>query len=972
MNKKETIDNIRDVNSLIQLISSICEKSGMSDITRISDNVISAIEKGALKNKTCKFVLTLSELKGKTPQILEIINNHTIDSDEIIVVTSNSKEISRYFRDWLVKETGTTKLDFWNQKEIIGLIDKFLPHYWGHNDLFLKSYEDHFLTDIQQEIELKKILKLDSKFESLLNVFIEPKIFIFKEDKETERTTRVKIPTERLLKKENFFVSGDAGTGKSTLLKQLGKMAIQANHAKTDKVLPLFIKSSDIQEGQYFIKGTLEMLLIKDFGVEDLDKIYKDYHLLLLIDSIDEFEKENQKIFLDDLSQLVSTLQCNFILCTRNYENLTNGYELCKHYHADLSNFDLRQVKQYLDNFFKFDLAKSNQLWENLLDNNILDRIPVTPLTISLISILYEERQYEVPATLTDVYDNFNQFLLGRATVKSNLEFLDINIKERVLSIYAFDIIRTPNRQRKSKSEFIEFVKNFFTQKSITISEDLIPELLTSLTDGTGILYIDDKSFVSFKHDHFMEYYASREIFIRHNRAELENELIEKFTEHNWQNAAIFYTGRTKDMPEFLSNLIKRLEGLTRLDDCLLSISGLGYILQSLWMTDSKIRKDGVLTALDLLLRADSRVKQLANEKIHFFKGIRDIDIAFMNLVWFYNHFNSIAIRDPLNLAFEKIYSDLQRISATVFEEDKVSRLYQLFCVASTLDTGRNADSSKLELLFAEQDILNNPFFVLLFEEGSKILEIANEKKLKTTNKTKNKLQKYIHTIRFYLDTPSEELKYTTYDLLVQIKQVKIFTEGKTDATIISHAFSVLTSAKESYWNISSMDKVTQKGGGANALKKYLEELGSRMQIESDSEKIVIGIFDNDSKGNQEFGGLDKSEFELVNNCLKKHLKHNIYAMKIPIPDDDDFNTYRQIKQEFKFFAIEHYFPIEFLNKHNMIKETPIQGIWEISGNKSDFANNVQQEYDEKLFINFPTLFRVIDEICGHEINYLE
>ena len=41
-------------------------------------------------------------------------------------------------------------------------------------------------------------------------------------------------------------------------------------------------------------KSILEILL-NSFGEEDLEKIFSDYHILLLIDSIDEYEKSNQQ-----------------------------------------------------------------------------------------------------------------------------------------------------------------------------------------------------------------------------------------------------------------------------------------------------------------------------------------------------------------------------------------------------------------------------------------------------------------------------------------------------------------------------------------------------------------------------------------------------------------------------------------------------------------------------------------------------
>jgi hypothetical protein len=288
------------------------------------------------------------------------------------------------------------------------------------------------------------------------------------------------------------------------------------------------------------------------------------------------------------------------------------------------------------------------------------------------------------------------------------------------------------------------------------------------------------------------------------------------------------------------------------------------------------------------------------------------------------------------------------------------------------LDTGRNNDPSKLEQLFDEKDILHNPFFVILFEEGAKILEMPDELVLKQKNKTKSKLQRYKHAIRFYLDTPAEELRFSSFDKLAPVKQVRLFTEGKTDAEILSHAFRVLTNFQEPYWSVSSVESITNKGGGANELRKYLEYVGSNIELEYDTSKTLIGIFDNDAKGQQEFGGLKDIEFSFVHKCLKKHSIHNIFAMKLPIPDSDSYTPYIQDKQEFKFFAIEHYFRQDFLQTHKMIKETSIPGVFEIIGRKNDFAKVIQKEIDPDIFVNFVTLFRAIDTICNKEIEYMD
>ena len=73
----------------------------------------------------------------------------------------------------------------------------------------------------------------------------------------------------------------------------------------------------------------------------------------------------------------------------------------------------------------------------------------------------------------------------------------------------------------------------------------------------------------------------------------------------------------------------------------------------------------------------DAGVKKLAEQKFPFFKGIKETDIAVANLSWFFNHFNSITLRDPLILAFDEIHSYLKDLKDTQFGKDRVTFLYQ-------------------------------------------------------------------------------------------------------------------------------------------------------------------------------------------------------------------------------------------------------------------------------------------------------
>ncbi|WBX70875.1 NACHT domain-containing protein [Tenacibaculum retecalamus] len=970
MGEKYRLEHIENTESLITLIAKLLEKIGFKDVKIVDQYSISAIEEGIVDNRPFKIFCFLSELNGKVPFVLETIQKNYKEDDNVIIISSNRKKIAQYFINWLKKSLATDKVDFWSANAASEAIDKYLPEYWGHNDVFLKAFEDAFIISTNGNSELNQVLKLDGKFEKLLNFFIEPKIYYLKESKETQRQIRVKFKVENYLTRGNYIITGDAGTGKTTLLKEIGRLAVKLNDIKEEKILPIRLKTNLIVSSNYSIGDAIVSEITDFVGKENYNKVFDDYRVLILLDSIDEFEVEKQNSILKELTNLTINENTNFILATRNHESLSKECNVPNHILTYISNFDLRQVKQYLTTFFKQDLKKSDELWDSLLENKILDKIPATPLTISLLSILYEENGYEVPATITDVYDNFNTFLLGRLNVNSNLGFLKISLKEKILEMYALDIIQTPNRSRKKKKDFINYLIDYFKAQSITIEEGVIPELIKGMTDGTGILNVDEQGFVTYQHDHFLEYYASREIFNSEDRAELEDEVIKKFTEYNWQNTAVFYTGRTKNMSKFLDKLVERIDEYKKLPDQLLSISGLGYVLQSLWMTDSKDRKKGVLKALDILIKVDTGVKQMAEQGFPFFSGIRDTDIALSNLGWFFLHYNSITLRDPLTLAFDELHNKTKLLRGSIFGSDLSTEYYKLFCIASTLNTGRVADNTRLDVLFNEDKILSIPLFVFLFNEAIELLEYSNQSQIRKDYKLENKKRKHYNGIRFLLDNKASDLRHTTFEKLQPIKNVELFTEGKTDASIISHAFRVCTMNEEPYWNITSTEDISStKAGGAQQLAKHLVMLSKEIQTEADKSKTVIGIFDNDAKGFQEFnGGLDKN-FVLINGIIKKHKAFNIYAILLPIPED--LIVFNQEKQAFKFFEIEHYFSKTFLEEQNMITETAIGGVYEVTGGKTKFNKHILNEVNPDLYCGFITLFEELDKICNKVINYI-
>lgn len=967
----KNIEITTDMNEFLLLLETLLSKIGYIDIqSRISKKfefgIISYSEKSLLGSTNHKMFITFSELNGKLHILHEAIKENIKENENLCIVTLSNK-ISEYFKNWIKSEFPSSNAQFWNQQDLIPLLDRYYVEYWDDKDLVIKFFEDKYRFNPDRQDDITKFLNLDKKYKKYLDIFIEPKVFI---DKDNDgRKSRVKISISKILEtKVNYVISGDAGTGKSTFIKEIGLKILEKNKGTSKKTIPIFIKSTNISNNDFSLIKTIESQVQENSL--DLEKIKESYNLFVLIDSIDEFEIKIREALVNELNT-INELDIRYIIGTRNSQNLINNIVLSDCETANLSNFDLNQIRQYLSNFFKHDLAKSQQLWQNLKENNILEKIPTTPLTLSLISILYEENGFEIPATLTDIYDNFNTLLLGRLTVKNNLDFLTITVKEKILSLYALSIIKKPNRERLKKEAFTTFSQEYFSTQGTAVDIEQIPDLIINLTDGTGVLYIDENDYVNFTHDHFMEYYASREMFLSEDRIEYENEIIEKFIEYNWQNVAIFYTGRTKDMKTFLNKLLKRIDEYQLIHEYLLCVSGLGYVLQSLWLTNSINRKEGILKALDLILKADAEIKSLSLKSNNFFNGINENLIALLNLSWFYNNFNSISLKDPLDLAFDEIHKDVRQMKDTLFTKNQVSEIYKLFCIATVLQHGRNGNNSKMEILFEEEKILTNPLFVFLFDNALNHFEIHNKESLKTEYKIDSKVKRYTQGIKYYLENDTTKTSFTENEQLTIIKNVHLLTEGKSDAIIIRQAFNVLTENIEPYWSIQSVEeKLGTKSGGAHELSKHITSLSKKIQTKYDKANLVVAIFDNDSKGFQEFNGLAK-EFLFLNPCVRKHEVYDIYAIILPIPNEDGYEGYEQEKQNLKYFAIEHYFPIEFLKENNMVNELPIPNVYEIKEQKIDFANKVNNLLSIDVFKNFRYLFDEIDNINGKSINYI-
>lgn len=933
------------------------------DSIMLLDDCIKAKQKTFLNASAAVFITFPFKLGGSPgvdyAKLAQHINEIREKYKANNVFVYSNLTITKGFQTAISDELKTIRMTYIGRDELIGQVDEVFPEFWRHDDLQLIQYEKSFTAFVANDSDLKKLKFPNDKYAKLLNIFIEPVLRRYYQDVKTNTPVSKKYSVHELINYDDpVIIEGEAGSGKSTLLKKIGERLIEENTTKIQKKnFPIYLTALEIFDAGNNISNAIRTKLGKEKIEAPLSEIAEQYNVHLLIDSIDELTDKQDEI-LTELSKLAKKYGLKYYIATRNGDNLLSLTPTPLSLFT-IRKFNLTQIKMFLDKFFSGDLGKSTTLLDALRENKMLDRLPITPLTLSLISILFEETDFEIPATISDIYDNFNTLIIGKAVVSSKVEFVDISFKERILSIYALKLLETPSHIPMSKDEFRAFFKEYFDGKSLPIKKGELEDVLDYLVYNTGILYLKDGNIVQFSHDSYMEYYAALEIF-KHKR-EYEDRLVENFYAPNWQNAAIFYAGESKDMPDFLGKIKDKMMRTENITDNMSGIFGSGYLLQALYQTDNKLRKEVVLEALKLSLHNLDIFKMMAADDMVLFQNYNLPILTLMNFVYFYESFNSITLAEPLRMSFADKYKE--------FEDKGKSDMgigFNLVELAFALDSKRIQDQEALERLIYTPEILKDPTLNILANIS---MDFLGKDRYKEFKAEVDKQAKQLAEIqRKLIETPMSKLRFGVLDTIQKPSKVKLLVEGKTDAFVLEHAYMVLTDGEMPYWSINKAGRNENESVSCcEDVRKALER--SYPICKSEPNTIVIGIFDHDSAGLMSYGSLDQGSFdEVVPKQLKKHKNGNIYGLVIPVPGEMD--VYLQDKQEFNFFELEHYMGLEFLK--DVIKETSIPGVFEITGDKMALMRRIKKETSPKMFAHFSLLFQEIDKLAGVSIDYLE
>lgn len=785
--KQEYLNSIKKETDIHSILEDFLPEMGFSDVKVThekgnkpefgKDLVCSKLDEIENKKDWYAFVVKKGKVSGKSGAVKEIEDQvyecfkypyksleqtKKIPINKVKVVTN--AHFSSGAKDKIFDSNNDERanIDFWDGEKLITFIDKYYPKFWIKGSKQYKKYIERLQERIHLDNSIKSLSIDSKKVEKLLSNMIEPKL--------SERITNEDGSIKWVSKKadtiinipNNSIIIGEPGSGKSTLFKTLSNEIITQNSLRNNQdFYPVIVTFKDVEKTGFDLEKTIEYFFNKDWNNDlniDTLEILKSESCAIFVDALDEIaKKESKELALNAISNFnIKYPNIKVICSSRPSDYLFHNCETIGFRYMEISDLNRQQIELFLSNYFSDNITKSKSLLKSLRDSEILEKLPKTPLTIALITMLFDEKEIEIPATITDLYELFVNLLIGKTTSTDTTELIEVGIKHRILCYVAKDL-HSNLKSTISKVELFELVSKYSIERGQKFD---VNQILDEILDQVGLLYINDKEEISFKHQSFQEYFTAYEIF---NHRQSDRKLFtSKFNNLWWQNVAIFYAGMAKDSPKFLEEILENSKP-TNLSEYITNIGGMGKLLQALYNTPIEQRKKGIerglentISILDILTteKASDDRKDLI-----FWQNFSKYGLMQVFGGWFKHSNWSITLVEPISEYFEEKIKLLKDDNVT----DTFKLEFQLFLISSILASDTFIEFEKLKRLVEISKLNNLDLLAIIDTHYNSLMKLLpktfrKNEELKTIHKRVKKKIQSIPEFAEHVNKPINQL----------------------------------------------------------------------------------------------------------------------------------------------------------------------------------------------------------------------
>lgn len=504
---------------ICQLLSEVL-KGSISDIellrsTRLDHNVL----QDKLKKKDSRFQ---TELDLREQEIYVRMLNHIAH-----IIINNFKQFpalepsrSQYLIEELdeLLEKNDVILKQLRQinGKILGKPSKFRDFEREYRKSVLTQYSYIYLFGADElNNELKKY-KLSTAY-----VQLEAKI------KDSEK--RIQVEDIFNEKYNNIWLSGEAGSGKTTLISWLAINSANSGEKEIKGIsgtIPLIIELRKYNSQELNINECINRVMtdssyrMPEGWIEDA---IESGRILFLVDGFDEVSDQERESVFEWVKRVDPENKCKKLFTSRPQVKKRPG--LIKLLEVKMMAMNTEKVEEFVRYWHKAVLKEQlavsadeamvtcNSLLDVIGKSNSLRKLAANPLLCAMISALHYRRGMNVPTSKRDLYEACCKMLLESRDVERKIRETDIQLsyekKKLILSKLAYNMMIN-NDVETSKNNVLEFLKNTIEDMGI---EDVEAEnLLKFLLERTGLIREPEHQRIDFVHRSFQEYLCAVEL----------------------------------------------------------------------------------------------------------------------------------------------------------------------------------------------------------------------------------------------------------------------------------------------------------------------------------------------------------------------------------------------------------------------------------------------------------------------------
>jgi hypothetical protein len=467
-----------------------------------------------------------------------------ISIGEVWVVCNDS--ISNNAKHVIASSFRGLSIEIFDVEDLVTRVDKHAAFLWED----VPSALGHYLVDLDLRLAAE-----DEKARLLGGVISTPNIeleFAPLEMGEFKRSRRKRRDLIRLNDEIDarslIVVQGEMGSGKSHLLRHLGRQFSSLELLATRRLVPVHTSYRKLVDE---FDGSIGECIEKTIGPAAADIDPKVHQILPLVDGIDEVQTDDESD--DAIEQIASQIRdrpnTKVIVTTR-------PRTLSKEKDLTISNVRRVEIRPLtigkIIQFIKDALRNKNlppRLVEDVNNSDLFKQLPQNPIAAQLLTRLLLEGRDELPQTMSELYGKSMELMLGRWDEQKGLASQqEYDVARRVF----YRLARTAMLGRTDvfgRSEVSTELDLYLKERNLVVDKKLVE---ARIFERSGVMYSDDAAGkIGFRHRSFAEYLFA-ESFKDQSDLGKEPHPYSQF----WANTYFFWIGIKRDCESELQRIL--------------------------------------------------------------------------------------------------------------------------------------------------------------------------------------------------------------------------------------------------------------------------------------------------------------------------------------------------------------------------------------------------------------------------------